>query len=395
MADTSTAGRSGFAPLAGIRVLDLSRMYPGGFCTLLLADLGAEVVKVEQPGTGDPVRMSADGGDSPSHVALNRGKRSITLNLKSPEAADVLRRLVETADVLVESQRPGSLDEMGLGYQDLSKINRRLVWCAVTGFGQRGPYAERPGHELTYLGHSGLLTSMCGEHFPWLPQFFMAGPLAGLMAVTGIVAGLHDRTRTGRGVQVDLGIVDANTWVLSDDVARVAMGLPTGWWFETAQRRVYRCADGKLISVAADERRTWMALCQGIGLDEHAAHIPRTPEEQAEMRPRLEALFASRPAAEWVDTLGPAWACVDPVNTPADLLTDEYLRARGAITTLADDPQGRRVFANPLHFVTEDGPAPRPAPPRPPALGADTDEVLGAVGFDRAAREQLRQTGAI
>jgi len=384
-----------FAPLAGVRVLDLSRMYPGGFCTLLLSDLGAEVIKAEQPGVGDPVRAGATEGDAPSHLALNRGKRSITLNLKEPAAHDVLRRLVEHVDVLVESQRPGSMEAMGVGYEDLSAINPRLIWCAVTGFGQQSPYAERPGHEVTYLGHAGLLKAMAGEHFPWVPQFFLAGPVAGLMAAVGIFSALLERSKTGQGTQVDLSIVDADTWLLSDDVARASLGYPTPWWVQSAQRRIYQCADGRMITVAADEPRTWKALCQGLGLDEFAESIPRTPEGQAEMEARLEGIFASRPAAEWVDSLGPAWACVDPVNDPYSLLDDEHLVARGAIAEIADDPDHRRVFANPLHFVSPDGPTARAPMRRPPTLGEDTEDVLGSLGFEPDQIDQLRKSGAV
>ena len=386
-----------FQPLAGIRILDLSRMYPGGFCTLLLSDLGADVIKAEQPGVGDPVRAGADegDGDAPSHLALNRGKRSITLNLKEPSARPVLRRLAESVDVVVESQRPGSMEAMGVGYADLAAVNPRLIWCSVTGFGQASPYAERPGHEVTYLGHAGLLKAMAGDRFPWVPQFFMAGPVAGLTAAVGIFSALFERTITGKGCQVDLSIVDANAWLLSDDVARASLGYPTPWWHQSAQRRVYQCADGAMITVAADEPRTWAALCQGLGLDEHVGHIPQGPEQQAAMMARLEAIFATRPAAEWVDTLGAAWACVDPVNDPVSLLDDEHLVARGAIAELADDPARRRVFANPLHFITPDGPSDRAPMARPPRLGEHTEEVLAAAGFSAAELEDLQKSGAI
>ena len=386
-------GAPAFLPLAGVRILDLSRMYPGGFCTLLLSDLGAEVIKAEQPGAGDPVRAGADGGDTPSHLALNRGKRSITLNVKEPAARDVLRRLVAHVDVLVESQRPGSMEDMGIGYEDLSAINPGLIWCAITGFGQQSPYAERPGHEVTYLGHAGLLKAMAGERFPWVPQFFLAGPVAGLMASVGIFSALVERGRTGKGCQVDLSIVDADTWLLSDDVARARSATPHPGGPRVRSVGSTSAADGAMITVAADEPRTWKALCEGLGLDEFATSIPRTPEGQADMEARLEGIFASRPAAEWVDTLGPVWACVDPVNDPSSLLEDEHLVARGAIAEIADDPERRRVFANPLHFVVEGGRAARHLLRRPPALGEDTEDVLGSMGFDANEIEELSEVG--
>ena len=207
------------APLAHVRVLDLSRMLPGGYCTSILADLGADVLKVEAPGYGDGMRFMGEAFPS-SHVALNRGKRSMTLNLKSPHAPDVLRRLVRNTDVLVESQRPGMLDGLGVGFEQLRAENPGLIWCSVTGFGSDGPNATAPGHDLTYLGYSGMLSTLAvdGEH-P-VPGSTITLPAAGLMAAVGVLAALAGRERTGLGVRVDANMVDSAMWMLGEQVAR-------------------------------------------------------------------------------------------------------------------------------------------------------------------------------
>ena len=182
-------GRTG--PLSHLRVLDLSRMYPGAYATQLLADLGADVWKVEAPKFGDGMRFLAGGGFEAAHVALNRGKRSLTLDLRQPGAADVLRRLVRDADVVVESHRPGALDAQGIGYAQLSAENPRLVWCALTGFGQTGPNAQAPGHDITYLGAAGALSRLSAPSVaPTPPQLTFAVPMGALMGVTGILAAL-------------------------------------------------------------------------------------------------------------------------------------------------------------------------------------------------------------
>src|SRR5439155_637968 len=207
-------------PLAGVTVLDLTRLLPGGYCTLLLADLGADVVKVEEPGRGDYIRWSPPlvGGVSAAHRALNRGKRSITLNLKAPEGPAVVRRLVRDADALVESFRPGVMDRLGVGFAALAREKPALAYVAITGYGQDGPYRDRPGHDLNYIGYGGAL-SMTGppDGGPPVPPGVQVGDLGGggMLGAIGLLAALVEARATGRGRFVDVSMLDVGVSWLS------------------------------------------------------------------------------------------------------------------------------------------------------------------------------------
>jgi crotonobetainyl-CoA:carnitine CoA-transferase CaiB-like acyl-CoA transferase len=368
-----------------VKVLDLTRLFPGAFCTLLLADHGADVVKVETPGAGDGMRsMAVPGAFNPSHVGLNRGKRSLVLDLRSPGAADVLRRLVRWADVLVESHRPGQLDRFGLGYDVMRVENPRLVWCSVTGFGDTGPNTDAPGHDLTYLGYAGLLGRLA-DGPPTPPATTISIPLAGLMATVGILTALAEVARTGEGRRLDANMVDSAMWVLAEDVARAAND-PAPGWGTFAARNVYRCADGRDVTVAASEPKSWAALCAGLGTDDLAGHRLGVDDE-APVIDRLTEVFATKPAAAWVADPGLAGG-VGPVNEPADLLDDPQVTERGSLVELVGS--GARVLANPIRFDGARGDSATRARTDPPALGADTDEVLVAAGFTPNEIESLR-----
>jgi crotonobetainyl-CoA:carnitine CoA-transferase CaiB-like acyl-CoA transferase len=382
---TESEARTG--PLSDIRVLDLSRLHPGAFCTLVLADLGADVVKVEPPG-GDPMRYR--GTDTPTNVALNRGKRSLTLDLKKPGASEVVRRLAAESDVLVESQRSGGMAKLGLGYEELSALNPRLVWCSITGFGDGSPYEAQAAHDVTLLGYSGLLASIAGDDVYGSPQLVIAVPMGGLMAATAILAALRERDRTGRGSRVDASLLDSATWILSEQIASAAQGLPTSYG-EQAARRSYRCADGRLITVAAVEPRTWQALVTGLELPELIEAMPTTPEQNDAVRRAFEARFAERPAAEWLSRLAGSGSSLGAVNTAEQLLDDPHMRQRESIVTVGE----HRVLASPLRIAGPDGPITRTSSRPAPGLGADSAEVLAAAGYSDDEVEQLRTSGVI
>ena len=208
-------------PLAGVYVLDLSRFAPGGFCSLLLADLGADVVKVEAPNTGDGLRGMYGSGFDAAHIALNRGKRSIALDLRHHDAPRVLEKLVAQSAIVIDSHRPGQLDRFGLGYGAMAQANPPVVWCSITGFGDFGPNAQHPGHDLTYLGYGGLLSKL-SDRDPTPPGTVVSIPLAATMASTGILAALHAAERTGQGTHLDVSMTDSAMWVRSEDIARAA-----------------------------------------------------------------------------------------------------------------------------------------------------------------------------
>ncbi|MET0628356.1 MAG: CaiB/BaiF CoA-transferase family protein [Acidimicrobiia bacterium] len=390
MGDTSEA------PLAGIVVLDMSRLQPGGFCTRLLADLGADVVKIEGPG-GDPSRMWGGPEPSPSAVALHRGKRSLTLDLKHARAAEVLRRLVADADVLLESARPGSLEASGIGYPQLSAVNPRLVWCSLSGFGLTGPKRDHAGHDITYLGHAGVLGLMADvDAVPDQPRLLLAAPMGGMMAALGITSALAQRANTGRGCMVDASIADAAMWLMTEEVTRSARNLAP-YDLRTPARRVYPCADGRRVSVAAAEPRTWVALCTALELTDLGDRPGGPPDAAADTVARIGAALATKPAAHWADVLGGAGVAM--VNDTGDLVDDPQVQARGGVTTLDVGAGTDQVVTSPLRFSTSDAASDDgwsgPGPMGFSAPGADTDAVLATAGFTDDEIATLRADGVV
>jgi crotonobetainyl-CoA:carnitine CoA-transferase CaiB-like acyl-CoA transferase len=389
-------------PLAGLRVLDLSRLLPGGYCTLLLADLGADVLKVEEPGKGDYLRWMppyASTGEGAMHLALNRGKRSMTLNLKVSQGRDLLRRLVREADVLVESFRPGVMDRLGVGWEVLSTENPRLIYAAISGYGADGPYAERAGHDINYLGYAGAL-SFNGhpDTGPWQPGL-QIGDLGGggLTAAVAILAALHVRATTGTGQYCDVSMTDGVvSWLTLAAGAFAATGTPPRVGTETlngglACYGVYRCADGRYVTVGALEPQFFAALCRALGLDELVPwHLD--PARQRELRARLEEAFATRTRDEWLEVLVPADCCVGPVNDLAEAFADPQVVARGMVVpqALADGTAFPQVGVVPRLAAT-----PGRVGGVASALGADTDAVLAGLGCTAGEVAALREAGAV
>jgi crotonobetainyl-CoA:carnitine CoA-transferase CaiB-like acyl-CoA transferase len=363
-------------PLAGVKILDLSRMYPGAFCTMLLADLGADVLKVEGPGAGDGLRQVAmSEAFNATHTALNRGKRSLVLNLKSPDAAAVLTRLVQQADVVVESHRPGQLDQLGLGYEAMSAANPRIVWCSITGFGDHGPLTQAAGHDITYLGYAGML-ELLSDGPTSTPGVTIAVPLAASMAATGILAAVVEASRTGKGSRLDANMADSAMWAIAENFATAA-NAPAAGWGTMAGRNVYTCADGRQVTVAATEPRSWAALVEALEAPE-LADLRFSFGTDPAVLARLSEAFAAKPAAYWCEHPGYAGG-VGPVNTVTDLLTDPAMVERGSIVALAGS--GTRVLANPIRFGGSNGEAASHGLTDPPELGADTDTALAEAGF--------------
>jgi len=366
-------------PLDGVRVLDLTRFPPGAYCTVLLRDLGAEVVRLEPPGANPMM-----GGVG---VGLSRGKKSVAVDLRHARGNEVLRRLAASVDVLVENNRPGELEGRGFGYRHAAEEMPSLIWCSITGFGQDGPYAMWPGHDLTYTAHSGLLNAI-NRDLPWHPQQVLAVPLGAMMAATGVVGALFERARTGRGTHLDISLAESATWLLSGSDGEIngnAWGIPV-----TPDRHLYRCGDGRWITTAAAEPRTWKALCEGLGLDDLVDTRPTGEAADAALE-RIAAAFATRPAAEWVAELGPKGAAIGMVNRGSDLPADPQVQARGSLV----DVDGVLVPGNPIRRRTVDGPVVEPAPGPAPTVGGDTREVLAAAGYSPAEIDALRDDGVV
>jgi alpha-methylacyl-CoA racemase len=368
-------------PLDGIKIVDLTRFAPGAYCTVLLADQGADVAWLLPPNSNPMM-----GGIG---VGLSRGKRSIAVDMRHPAGNDVLSKLCEWADVLVENNRPGELEGRGFGYRQAAAVNPRLIWCSISGFGQDGPYAMWPGHDLTYFAHSGMLNGLNPE-LPWHPQVVLSVAIGGAMAANGVMGALLERERTGQGTQLDISLAESTSWLLSSSDGEInggGFGIPVG-----ADRRLYLCGDGRYVSTAAAEPRTWSALVTGLGLDDlAAAGVPRDPEGVAAASARIEAAFATRPAAEWVAELGPKGAAIGMVNRGTDLPTDPHVVARGSLHEIG----GVHVPANPIRRRTVDGPVPEDPPAALPPIGGNTREVLTEAGYSAADIEELIASGVV
>ncbi|MFN8201734.1 MAG: CoA transferase [Solirubrobacteraceae bacterium] len=393
-------------PLEGIRVLDLSRLLPGPFCSLLLADFGADVVKVEDTGLGDYIRWTEPkvAGVEPTvasamFLALNRNKRSIRVDLKTEAGRDVLARLARDADVLLESFRPGVLDRLGIGYERLREVNPGLVYCAITGYGQDGPYRDRAGHDMNYLGLVGLL-ALSGERGG--PPAQAAGQIAdvgggALMAAFGILAALRERDRSGVGQVVDVSMADGSlSWLTMVAAAYLASGtVPRRGDLELAGRiicyRPYACADGWM-TLGALEPKFWAAWCRGVGREDLVAHQFDAPGSAAHAD--VEAIFRARTRAEWSAFASEHDCCLEPVLELDEALDSELIAAREMVVGLDQPgaPEPVRQLGLPVKLSRTPGDANR----RPgPGLGEQSEELLREAGFGEAEVAALLASGAV
>ena len=392
--------------LDGVRVLDLSRLLPGGFCSLLLADFGADVLKLEDTGMGDYVRWAPpfhegaeDSAASALFLALNRGKRSIRVNLREDAGRDVLLRLVREHDVLLESFRPGVLDRLGVGYERLREENPGLVYCAISGYGQDGPLRDRVGHDTNYLALTGLL-GLSGE--PEGPPAQAAGQIAdlgggALMAAFGILAALRERERSGLGQLVDISMADgALSWLAMTAASRLAGGpKPERGGTELAGGlacyRPYACRDGGHVALGALEPKFWQELCHGLDREDllEAQFAPPGSEAHAE----LERVFLGRTREEWTTFAAEHPCCLEPVLDLDEALESELVRARGMVVEL--DQPGAHTPVRQLGSPVKMSRTPARAPAPGPALGEHTSEVLAAAGYSEEEIAALEESGAV
>ncbi len=384
--------------LEGIRVVDLSRLFPGPFATQLLADLGADVIKVEEPGRGDYMRGFAPvvRGESLFFLHLNRNKRSVALNLKHPEGRKALLALVDRADVVVESFRPGVMERLGLGPDELLARNPRLVYCSVTGYGREGPYADRAGHDLNYLGVAGALGLLRDDRGRPVMPHFQIGDVGGggLNACIGILAALIARERTGRGQVVDAAMVDGVATWLTYRWAHRQAGTPQTELHLTGRYpcyNVYEAADGKYVALAALEPQFWDRFCRRIGRPEWIEAQFAEGETRDRMMDELRALFRTRTRDEWVAELAEADCCATPVLELDELEEDPHWRARGLARPVEVPGWGvLRMLGFPLGLSATPPSVRRP----PPRLGEHTREVLREAGLPEGEIEDLLASGA-
>lgn len=405
------SGIAATGPLRGVRVFDLTRVLAGPTCTQMLGDLGAEVIKVERPGVGDDTRGFAPPTvpgtkESAYFVGVNRNKKSLSLDIAKSEGQAIARRLIATSDILVENFKVGALAKYGLGYGDLNKEFPRLIYCSITGFGQTGPYATRPGYDSLIQAMGGVM-SLTGE--PGGPPQKVGVPVAdlfaGLYGCIGILAALNVRGETGRGQHVDIGMLDAHVaWLANQGMNYLATG-------ENPPRlgnqhpnivpyQVFPTADGHIVlSIGNDP--TFARFCQNFSL-EHLLADPRFATNASRVANRalvtdtLTPVMQSHPTAWWVARLEALKIGCGPINRLADVFADPQVKARNMVFEMPHqalpEGTGMQLIANPVRF--SETPVNYREPP--PLLGADTEEVLsGILGLDKAAIALLRSREVI
>ncbi|MCX7140990.1 MAG: CaiB/BaiF CoA-transferase family protein, partial [Proteobacteria bacterium] len=314
-------------PLAGVCVLDFSTLLPGPMATLLLAEAGAEVIKIERPGSGDEMRSYQPkfGDSSVNFALLNRGKRSVAIDLKAPDALSRLRPLIARADIVVEQFRPGVMDRLGLGYEALAAINPRIIYCAITGYGQAGPKSQVAAHDMNYVAESGLLGLSAGaDGAPIVPPALIADIAGGTYpAMINILLALRERESTGRGRRLDIAMADNlfafMYWALGNGLAAGNWPVPGGELVTGGSPRyqIYRTQDGRYLAAAPLEQKFWENFCRAVGREDL---IPRQMDEDA--RSDTAALVATRSRDEWMRLLDGVDACVAPVLNLGEALED-------------------------------------------------------------------------
>lgn len=386
--------------LQGLKVLDLTRLLPGPFATMFLADFGAEVIKIEQPGEGDYSRSYEPqlAGIGYRFLILNRNKKSMTLNLKSAEGKEIFRKMAADADVVIESFRPGVMKKLGLDYESVSSINPRVIFCSVSGFGQQGPYAMEAGHDLNYISLAGIpsLTGERGEK-PVIPGIQIADLTAGLMAVIGILTAVQARNHTGRGQYIDVSLFasamamlasDASTYFGSAKVPLRGEGRLTGGW---PNYYIYETKDGRYLACGALEKKFWINLCKVIEREDMIDQVDNPANYEA-IRNELTKVFAERTLSEWENLLENKDTCVTPVKNIDEVFSDPHVLVNGLAVTQFDARLGEyRQLGVPIKLSDTPGQLVKSAP----GLGEHTIELLQALGYSDAQIALLRENETI
>ena len=382
--------------LEGIRILDLSRMLPGPFATMMLGDLGAEVIKIEEPKIGDPTRWGQPmlGNQSAAFQQINRNKKSIALDLKKAEGRDIFLKLAATADVVLEQFRPGVVERLGIGYAAVNEINPRVVYCSLTGYGQNGPYRDRGGHDLNYIALSGILGLTTDERGkPVIPGVQIADLAGGMVAAFAILAALMARERTGRGQYVDVSMFDVMLSMLpipaAHEFAGHSLGVGSKYALSGAYPfyNVYETGDGRYMTLGALEPKFWANFCRAVGRGDLIARQFDDGERRKELFEEVRRIFLSRTQAEWVELMRDADACCEPVLSLAEAFAHAQTRAREMVIVV------EHAGINSLGSACKLSDTPPRINLPTPALGQHTDEILAELGFSEAGRKQFAEAG--
>jgi alpha-methylacyl-CoA racemase len=387
--------------LQGLKILDLTSLWPGPLATLVLADLGAEVLRIEPPDRPDLLRYMEpldDRGDGAAWSFAGRGKRSLALNLKSPEGREIFAQLLGSYDIVVEQFRPGVLDRLGVGYEAMAQRQPRLIWCSITGFGQEGPWRDRPGHDINYLAASGLAHLMGGGRGGPTAWTALAGDVAGgtWPALVGILAAVIQRSHSGVGQHIDIAMAEGALFLN----ALAASGVLAGGEDPAAGQGIlggastfdyYATSDGRWVSLALLEPKFWQGFCAAVRRPDLLSASMETPEQMAALKVQLQALMASQPYAYWLALFERIEVCAEPVRTTAEALALPHFVARGTVIQVPR-PAGGEVaqLANPVRLSASSA-QPGPSAPLP---GWHTREVLFDLGLTSAQVDALCQSGA-
>lgn len=394
------------AALADLLVVDLSRVLAGPYCTMMLADLGAQVLKIEVPGRGDDTRQWGPpfaGGEAAYYLSVNRGKKSVTLNLKSEAGREIVRELARRADVLVENFRVGTMEEWGLGYQDLQAINPGLIYCAITGYGQDGPYRDRPGYDFIIQAQGGIM-SITGpvEGPPMKVGVAIVDITAGLYAIVAILAALHERQRSGQGQFIDIALLDSQVAWLANVGSNYLISGERPRRYGNAHANIvpyepFPTRDG-WIAIAVGNDRQWQQLCALAGWDDLASDPrfttnPLRVENREILVPILQERFRQETSRVWEEKLLAAGIPCAPIQTIDQVFADPQVLARGMLVELPHPTAGTvRLAGSPLKLSRTPVQLTEP----PPLLGQHTDEVLATyLGYSAEKIARLREEGVI
>ena len=388
--------------LSGVKVLDLSRLLPGPYCTVTMADYGAEVIKIEEPGNGDYIRWRepAIEGIGARHLTVNRNKKSIELNLKTEEGKEVFKKMAADADVILESFRPGVMDRLGIGYEEISKINEGIVYCSLTGYGQTGPYRNLPGHDINYIGYGGIL-GLIGQKDgkPVVPGAQIADLGGGaLMALSGITMALFHKEKTGKGQYIDVSMMDgAVTWLYAAASDYFASGeIPergkTRLDGKYAFYNVYETKDNRYLSVGASEKKFWKNICELIGKPEWTELHEGPDDVQEQLKKDLTAVFMQKNQQEWLDLLAQEDTCVGPVNGIDQIFEDPQIIERELFTEMEHPVAG---VIKQIGFPIKFSHTPGEIHSHSPLLGEHTEQMLLELEYSQENIESFKTKGVI
>lgn len=384
-------------PLSSLRILDLSRLLPGPYCSMFFSDFGAEVIKIEEPNLGDYVRWNDTkvGENSAVFHSLNRNKKSVTLNLKTEKGKEVFRKLVETSDIVLESFRPGVMDRLGIGYEDLKKINPGIIYCAITGYGQDGPYAQMPGHDINYQSYAGLLGLQGHVEGPPVISAIQIADIGGgsQMATIGILIALQARNQTGEGQFVDIAMRDGvmswmqsmypdyfvNNKVLEKGKLRLGGGKACYYAYETA--------DERYLSVGALEEKFWKVFCTEIEAPHLIEKLNAPFEEQMQMKAEIAAIIKKKSLEEWNVIFEGKDACVSPILNIDEVVHDPQVKARNMVIEKDDE----KYLGFPIKLSKTPGEIRHSAP----NLGENNQDIFTKLGYSSEEIEAWKKDGIL